>query len=152
MLSKDSYIYVNQRVLDILGYTFDEIKHVKPIDLLYEQSDKAKINEILQKRFKGERFSANYSEIKMLKKDKSIIYANLFANTVKYKNEYAVFGVLVDITEQKLIEKLYFVLKEINKLITLENSEDKLLMSICCLLYTSPSPRDRQKSRMPSSA
>ena len=23
---------------------------------------------------------------------------------------------------------------------------------ICCLLYTSPSPRDRQKSRMPSSA
>ena len=24
--------------------------------------------------------------------------------------------------------------------------------SIACLLYTSPSPRDRQKSRMPSSA
>ena len=24
--------------------------------------------------------------------------------------------------------------------------------SMCCLLYTSPSPRDRQKSRMPSSA
>ena len=24
--------------------------------------------------------------------------------------------------------------------------------SYCCLLYTSPSPRDRQKSRMPSSA
>ena len=28
-------------------------------------------------------------------------------------------------------------------------SKDKL---ISCLLYTSPSPRDRQKSRMPSSA
>ena len=25
-------------------------------------------------------------------------------------------------------------------------------MYVCCLLYTSPSPRDRQKSRMPSSA
>ena len=25
-------------------------------------------------------------------------------------------------------------------------------MYYCCLLYTSPSPRDRQKSRMPSSA
>ena len=24
--------------------------------------------------------------------------------------------------------------------------------NLCCLLYTSPSPRDRQKSRMPSSA
>ena len=25
-------------------------------------------------------------------------------------------------------------------------------LCVCCLLYTSPSPRDRQKSRMPSSA
>jgi len=134
MLGKDSYIYANQRVLDILGYTFDEIKSIKPIDLFYNESEKVKINEILQKRFRGERFSTNYSEIKMLKKDKSIIYANLFANTVNYKNEHTAFGVLVDITEQKLIEKLYFALKEINKLITLENSEDKLLMSICRIL------------------
>ena len=28
----------------------------------------------------------------------------------------------------------------------------RMLSSITCLLYTSPSPRDRQKSRMPSSA
>ena len=28
----------------------------------------------------------------------------------------------------------------------------KFLLSETCLLYTSPSPRDRQKSRMPSSA
>ena len=27
-----------------------------------------------------------------------------------------------------------------------------MIMGVCCLLYTSPSPRDRQKSRMPSSA
>ena len=27
-----------------------------------------------------------------------------------------------------------------------------LVQGIVCLLYTSPSPRDRQKSRMPSSA
>ena len=30
--------------------------------------------------------------------------------------------------------------------------EDKGVVFIVCLLYTSPSPRDRQKSRMPSSA
>ena len=36
-----------------------------------------------------------------------------------------------------------------------EAYQGKLLearQSDCCLLYTSPSPRDRQKSRMPSSA
>ena len=26
------------------------------------------------------------------------------------------------------------------------------IISICCLLYTSPSPRDKRQSRMPSSA
>ena len=34
---------------------------------------------------------------------------------------------------------------------TLKNS-NKTMNDIDCLLYTSPSPRDRQKSRMPSSA
>ena len=37
--------------------------------------------------------------------------------------------------------------------IILEHMEDKArLWNTNCLLYTSPSPRDRQKSRMPSSA
>ena len=30
--------------------------------------------------------------------------------------------------------------------------DNKVLLYNICLLYTSPSPRDRQKSRMPSSA
>ena len=33
-----------------------------------------------------------------------------------------------------------------------EVSEIGQVLSVGCLLYTSPSPRDRQKSRMPSSA
>ena len=32
------------------------------------------------------------------------------------------------------------------------SSDVVLDLTLCCLLYTSPSPRDRQKSRMPSSA
>ena len=45
--------------------------------------------------------------------------------------------------------KDYFVrkTKEIKSL-----SSEMQKVSISCLLYTSPSPRDRQKSRMPSSA
>ena len=34
----------------------------------------------------------------------------------------------------------------------LSNFQYSLLTGFSCLLYTSPSPRDRQKSRMPSSA
>ena len=39
---------------------------------------------------------------------------------------------------------------DLTQLATLKDPKDKL--SSNCLLYTSPSPRDRQKSRMPSSA
>ena len=31
-------------------------------------------------------------------------------------------------------------------------AQAQIMLSQACLLYTSPSPRDRQKSRMPSSA
>ena len=34
----------------------------------------------------------------------------------------------------------------------LESNKEKIDRINSCLLYTSPSPRDRQKSRMPSSA
>ena len=34
----------------------------------------------------------------------------------------------------------------------MDPKRSKIVESIHCLLYTSPSPRDRQKSRMPSSA
>ena len=41
-------------------------------------------------------------------------------------------------------------LSDVNKRI--QKQEAKLERNNSCLLYTSPSPRDRQKSRMPSSA
>ena len=45
-----------------------------------------------------------------------------------------------------------FVVVLIGMLIIYRLNFFKLLLGNSCLLYTSPSPRDRQKSRMPSSA
>ena len=42
---------------------------------------------------------------------------------------------------------------QLDRIVLFELLQDLLVRwSFCCLLYTSPSPRDRQKSRMPSSA
>ena len=54
--------------------------------------------------------------------------------------------------EQQRIEEANEVLAQINKLPNTQRQSLEPLLSITCLLYTSPSPRDRQKSRMPSSA
>src|SRR5665213_4535685 len=48
------------------------------------------------------------------------------------------------------IAEAFKTVKRINELCGRSNHE--LLVYLSCLLYTSPSPRDRQKSRMPSSA
>ena len=59
-------------------------------------------------------------------------------------------------------EEVISILKENDKLIHVEDyfhsyphcwrHKTPLIFACTCLLYTSPSPRDRQKSRMPSSA
>ena len=59
--------------------------------------------------------------------------------------------------QQTIIVSLYMdikrpvITKEIREVMQMINKKD-LPVIIGCLLYTSPSPRDRQKSRMPSSA
>ena len=56
-------------------------------------------------------------------------------------------------TEQQHEQALKKFLDERPELrIELDNLNPLLAQAKGCLLYTSPSPRDRQKSRMPSSA
>ena len=52
---------------------------------------------------------------------------------------------------EEFLEEADDLIQELeSSLLELESNLDD--RSIICLLYTSPSPRDRQKSRMPSSA
>ena len=66
-------------------------------------------------------------------------------------------GVLENSLSQEIIQSkkrnIELLIKEFNRQ---KNLDPKLVQALAkaksCLLYTSPSPRDRQKSRMPSSA
>ena len=63
---------------------------------------------------------------------------------------------LTKISEDRLVETAGNGANEIRNWIVMhaatDFAADKTLAYSPCLLYTSPSPRDRQKSRMPSSA
>ena len=56
----------------------------------------------------------------------------------------------------KELDKIFYILSnaEDDKLLFDDNGKNSMAIGMVydCLLYTSPSPRDRQKSRMPSSA
>ena len=57
-----------------------------------------------------------------------------------------------ELRDEFLIQNLYAA----NEVVAVYSHVDRMVTLGCmpttCLLYTSPSPRDRQKSRMPSSA
>ena len=52
---------------------------------------------------------------------------------------------------QSLLSRIEQLDPQLNSFITV-TADQALEQAKACLLYTSPSPRDRQKSRMPSSA
>ena len=88
------------------------------------------------------RFKKYYKDIISLIASLSLLAMVYFMNHYDIKQMYREFATLslkVD-SQEKQIEKLMSEVEEYKKLYT------------NCLLYTSPSPRDRQKSRMPSSA
>ena len=70
-------------------------------------------------------------------------------NNELYRNA-GVSEVLIDLDKKEEVDreqrKKNIIIYRLNE-IDSEDAEDR-----SCLLYTSPSPRDRQKSRMPSSA
>ena len=97
----------------------------------------------------------NYSLTKYFLKEKNFnktLYLELFfliMVIVSYYLSSSAFFVLLFIIHAANIFTIIFLKDQI-----LDSSEifDSQIMEITCLLYTSPSPRDRQKSRMPSSA
>ena len=60
-------------------------------------------------------------------------------------------GTVMDVERIPRTERLYKIIVDLGDL-GKRQTVSSLVGYYACLLYTSPSPRDRQKSRMPSSA
>eukprot|EP00657_Telonema_sp_P-1_P005938 TRINITY_DN2377_c0_g1_i1.p1 TRINITY_DN2377_c0_g1~~TRINITY_DN2377_c0_g1_i1.p1 ORF type:complete len:112 (-),score=69.93 TRINITY_DN2377_c0_g1_i1:106-441(-) len=74
------------------------------------------------------------------------IYTNIKANLSKLLFDAEPRALLGNASKMKLLDDMMRLLEGTTERAQ-EHAEDA-----CCLLYTSPSPRDRTRSRMPSSA
>ena len=80
-----------------------------------------------------------------------LVQENPYINVLSAQ-EYGDIVLLFESGQQIMFSPQPAIKKLRRKLKDFDDNDHLLMMGDPCLLYTSPSPRDRQKSRMPSSA
>ena len=96
--------YVNPKLAEIFGYTVEELIDKKgPQDLALPE-DWLIVKENIRRRISGEIEAVNYS-VRGIKKNKDIIYIEVYGSRTIYQGQPAVIGTLLDITERKKMEK-----------------------------------------------
>ena len=130
---------------------FDRTLKVNPNP---KPDDDPKIVETLGKAFLAKRLPVNVATIERLMQRMRDEYAPMLNRDKLSPKERSEIMARVQNTRRKLIiliEECHLQIKKVRPYIEVLEDHYREMRSIC-LLYTSPSPRDRQKSRMPSSA
>ena len=128
----------------VSGKSYEQIDFVKRNILSLYEEDLAKYD--TENREKAsviyrtipEQLENKNSHFKLSMVDKNARYQN-YMDAVSFISEAMIGNECINVTKPEVALELFA-----------DRSNFKLYMG--CLLYTSPSPRDRQKSRMPSSA
>ena len=126
----DTFLYVNHVLEDILGYSFEELKNIRPIDLLHLEN-KEEYRGNLGKRISGERFTTNYIDAKLLRKDEKEIFVRLCVKTVRYRGKFRALASVIDITnivaQEQKTKRLAQALEQTDDLLLMTDVEGKII-------------------------
>jgi len=126
----DKFLYVNHVLENILGYSFEELENIAPIDLLHLENKEEYICN-LHKRITGDRFTTNYLDAKLLRKDKKEIFVRLCVKTVKYKGRYRALASVIDISniiaQEQKTKRLAQALEQTDDLLLMTDIEGKII-------------------------
>lgn len=126
IVQDDKFRYVNPALADIFGYTVEELtEKMGPADVVFPD-DLASVNENLKKRISGKIESINYC-FRIVRKNKEVIYVEVYGSRTTYKDRPAVIGTLLDITERRSAEEH---IKKQNLEIALRNQELSILYKV----------------------
>ncbi|MDF2953291.1 MAG: GGDEF domain [Thermodesulfobacterium sp.] len=131
----DTYIYANSYLCNLLNYPLEELKKLKPEDILYYEKDKIFAREIVKRRLSGKLFILPYQEKTLKTKDGKKVEALLFTNTIFYQGKYCGMIVVINITKQKILEKLVNLLRNVNQILITCNSKKEFYKKICPEIY-----------------
>ncbi|MFW9935633.1 MAG: PAS domain S-box protein, partial [Candidatus Thorarchaeota archaeon] len=97
--------FVNEAFAEMIGYTVEEILAMSPskVKELIHPSDQDLVIGRAEERLAGKAVPEKY-EYRMVKKDGSILWVEIFAHRIEYQGEPAVQAAYIDITERKEAE------------------------------------------------
>ena len=101
--------YINQRLLDIIGYTKEEVDRWDPGYFLniFHPDFKKKALDTTTRNQSGKGKIPTHDEFKLVKKNGDIYWIEIFAHSINFNGKPAAMSISVDITERKLaVEKL----------------------------------------------
>jgi len=94
----EEYLYVNDAYAAMLGYTPDELYHMQPWEVV-EPIYRENLKEVVKQRLQGKEFSQTYNDFKLLTKSGDVRRVRISTKTIKYNNQFAGMGTVIDITD-----------------------------------------------------
>ena len=103
ILKNGLFSYVNDKFVDIFGYTKEELMGKSHLDLTYEE-DRGAAAENVRKRMEGKVDSVEYT-FRGVTKNNEIKYIRVYGSVFSYEGERAIIGSLIDETETVLAKQ-----------------------------------------------
>jgi len=103
ILKGTSFIFVNDRALEISEYSKDELYRTNAYDLLHPD-DRMKVYEMGMHRLRGEKVP-DIDSARIITKSKKVKYLEFSVSLITVGGERAVLGAVRDITERKIQER-----------------------------------------------
>ncbi len=107
ILQNDIIKYVNKQLADMVGYKVEEIMKWGPGGFLnvIHPKDKQIVAEQAKKKQLGESDAITQYQFRAIKKNREMIWLELFSKTINYRGELADFVTIHDITDEKISEQ-----------------------------------------------
>ncbi len=127
-------VFANKAFIDFIEYPEHELLGKNLLDLIEDVPQKEVAKRNIKRRLRGEIFGYEYEEIRYITKKGYPKYSLNFAYTISYRGKPSGLVLVLDTHKQKVYEKLYKSLSEINQLIVRTREVNELLESTCRIL------------------
>lgn len=133
MIYQDKILYANDYFCKLTGFSLQELRNTDTVELvkrIKEEDLKNKILKVVEQRLHGIFGLRTYSKFGIYKKDDKIVYIDMYGDTILYDGKPSGLVFVVDKTKEVRLEKLYFLIKEVNQILISLNSEKEILSKI----------------------